>query len=208
MNSKNLMTSPPKRPAARLYLMMMLAVALWLAGLHWFTRSMMDVPPQKPVAADAIIALTGGSNRVEKAFDLLEADLGKKVFISGVYHGVEVRELLDLWRTENHKELDCCVVLGFEADNTIGNAKESVAWMEKEGFKTAYLVTANYHMKRALLAFRRLGPEVTIIPYPVAPEGLDMKNWWRDTKYRSLVIREYSKYLASFVVYAFPGKPL
>lgn len=199
---------PPKRKSIRFYLTIMMIAALWLAGLHWFTRSMMDMPPQKLVQADAIIALTGGSNRVEKAFDLLEQDRGKKVFISGVYHGVEVKELLNLWRTESHKELDCCVVLGFEADNTIGNAQESVTWMEKEGYKTAYLVTANYHMKRALLAFQRLGPDIKIIPYPVAPEGLDMKNWWRDTKFRNLVIREYSKYLASFVVYAFPGKPL
>lgn len=193
-----------KRTPGRFWLTILILAAVWLAGLHWFTRSMMDLPPEKPEAADAIVALTGGSNRLETAFELLEHNLGKKLFISGVYHGVEVRELMDQWRTGDHKEMDCCVVLGFEADNTIGNARESMAWMEKEGFKSLYLVTANYHMKRATLAFNRMGPGINVIPYPVAPEGLDMKNWWRDAKFRSLVIREYSKYIASFVVYAFP----
>lgn len=197
-----------KTTVPRLYLILLLTAALWLAGLHWFTRDMMNTAPAEPAPADAIIALTGGSNRLETAFDLLERDIGKKLFISGVYHGVEVRELMIQWKTGDHKDLDCCVVLGFEADDTIGNAMESVAWMEKEGFTTAYLVTANYHMKRAALAFGRLGPGIRILPYPVAPAGLDMKNWWRDPKFRNLVIREYSKYLASFVVYAFPGRPL
>jgi uncharacterized SAM-binding protein YcdF (DUF218 family) len=196
------------RSPVRLYLIVLFLASSWLAGLHWFTRGMMAEPPEKPQALDAIVALTGGSNRLENAFNLLDLKLGKKVFISGVYHGVEVRELLDQWKNEDHAELDCCVVLGFEADNTIGNARETIAWMKKEGYTSLYLVTANYHMKRALLAFHRLGPEMTIVPYPVAPEGLDMKNWWRDGKFRGLVLREYSKYIASFIVYAFPGESL
>ena len=132
-----------KKFKAPRYLIPLVVIALWLAGLHWFTRSMMDLPPDVLRPADAIVALTGGTNRVETAFDLLESKIGKKLFISGVYHGVEVRELLDQWKKEDHKELDCCVVLGFEADNTIGNAKESVSWMEKEGYTSFYLVTAN-----------------------------------------------------------------
>lgn len=172
--------------------------------MSWFTRSISAARPDIAAPkAQAIIVLTGGSNRLQTGFDLFERGLGQKIFISGVYHGVEVRELLNLWKEEDHKGIDCCVILGFEADSTIGNARESAAWLKKEGYTTFYLVTANYHINRALLEFKIFAPDTTIIPYPVIPEELDMDNWWRINRFRNLVIREYTKYLASLVRYAF-----
>lgn len=204
---------------ASIALAVVVLACLWLAGLYGFTRSILndiahaerdtiqsvrvDGAPTPPVT-DAIVVLTGGANRLETGFDLLEQKRGKKLFISGVYRGVEVRELLAQWRNEDHSALDCCVVLGFEADNTVGNARETAAWMAAEGYRSLYLVTAHYHMKRALLDFRRAAPDLEIIPYPVSPDGLDMNNWWRDGRYRSLIIREYLKYLAKIVIYAIP----
>lgn len=200
-----------RRISSRGIFVVIALASLWLAGLHAFTREVMS--PPAPVSkltekADAIVALTGGSNRLEGAFQLLEENLGKKLFISGVAHGVEIRELMEQIRKGNHKDMDCCVVLGFEADNTLGNAHETSAWMRKEGYTSLYLVTANYHMPRAMIAFSRVEPSFKIIPYPVAPDTLDMQNWWRNPHFRSLIIREYSKYLAAFIVYAFPGKEL
>lgn len=192
----------------RLTLVLLLIAALWLFGLNWFTRSIQENLPPEGETADAVVALTGGTNRIDTAFDLLADGRAHKLFISGVYRGVEVRELMDQWKKESPASLACCVVLGFEADNTIGNARETSAWLKRESYHSIILVTANYHMKRAIMAFTSVDPDIKIIPYPVQPDGLDMATWWRNPSYRSLIVREYMKYLASVFVYAAPGNPL
>src|SRR3546814_5818119 len=45
----------------------------------------------------------------------------------------DVRQLLDLSQ-HSPEDLSCCVVLGYEADNTRGNAVETAAWMKDQGF--------------------------------------------------------------------------
>ena len=45
----------------------------------------------------------------------------------------------------------CCVVLGHDADNALGNAHETPQWIRQQGFRTLRLVTAWYHMPCSLL---------------------------------------------------------
>jgi len=186
----------------------LLIAALWLGGLNWFTRHVVERPDgSKLTSADAIVVLTGGSNRLQTGFDLLDTRKGRKMFISGVYHGVEVQELIALWRKEDPGNLRQSVVLGFKADDTVGNARETVEWLREEGYKSFYLVTSNYHMDRALLEFKIIAPALDIRPYPVAPEGLDMNNWWRNTAHRTLIISEYCKYLFALFRYSITESP-
>ncbi|MDE1153800.1 MAG: YdcF family protein [Micavibrio sp.] len=193
------LTRPTLSKATCLWLAVVFLTALWLGGLHWFTRSIIDIRPPDAKPADAVVVLTGGSNRLNTGFKLLDDKMGKKLFISGVARGVEVRELFEQWKEEDDTSLDCCVVLGFEAEDTIGNARETIAWLRKEGYNSIFLVTANYHMRRAMLDFSTLSPDLAITPWPVQPAGLDMQDWWRDPAYRSLILREYFKYLATVV---------
>lgn len=183
-------------------LLTLLAVALWLGGLHAFTRGLDVPPPPASQKADAVVVLTGGNNRLDAGFDLLERGMGDRLFISGVYQGVEVRELMALLQAQDdvgREELADQVVLGFEANDTMGNAQETVGWMRQEGYTSFYLVTANYHMRRAVLEFQQVAPGLTLYPVPVIPEGLDMANWWRNKAHRSLIIREYMKFLLAHV---------
>src|SRR3546814_1991195 len=126
----------------------------------------MPVPDDR--RTDAIIVLTGGSERLPTGLDLLSRDRADKLFVSGVYAGVEVAELLRLSR-QSPQELACCIVLGYAANDTRGNAVETAAWVHAEGYKSLRLVTSNYHMARSLLEFRRLMPEIEIVPHPVRP---------------------------------------
>lgn len=193
----------PLSTPAQVLVICLFVLALWLAGLYWFTRHVDEAASGISHApADAIVVLTGGSNRLQTGFDLLEKKLGKKLFISGVYRGVEVRELLALWKEEGPDNLKDAVTLGFDADDTIGNARETVDWLDKESFSSFYLVTANYHLKRALLEFSIVAPQLKITPYPVTPEGLDMSNWWRNEAHRNLIIKEYMKYLVTLLRYS------
>lgn len=148
------------------------------------------MPTPKPAQKlDAIVVLTGGSNRLDAGFNLLEQGFGKKLFISGVGHGLDVKRLLKRWKEEPQSNLDCCVVLGFEALDTSGNAVETASWLHQQGLHSIYLVTANYHIRRALLEFGRLAPDVVITPYPVVPDRSDML----------LIMREYTKYIAASI---------
>ncbi len=185
------------RPARITLMAALLLIALYLGGLEWFMRGIVTTPPPNARPADAIVVLTGGSARLDEGFDLLNRGLGQKLFISGVYHGVEVKQLLSRWKKADHDGLDCCVVLGFEADDTIGNAHETRKWMEDEKFTSAYLVTANYHMQRALLVFHTVMPDMRVIPWPVNPEGLNLADWWRNPGFRWLILHEYMKYLVT-----------
>lgn len=180
----------------KISLALLLLVAVWLAGLQWFTRGIItDTAPAALAPADAIVVLTGGSKRIDEGFALLEKKMGKKLFISGVYHGVEVKQLLD--KMKKSRRLHCCVELGFEAADTQGNAKETVKWLREQKYSSYYLVTANYHMARAKLNFEAYAPDLTLIPYPVNPEGLERQGWWRDAQFREVILAEYSKYLVT-----------
>jgi len=173
-------------------------VLVWLIGLWRFAASIpsaVDLPDQP---TDAIVVLTGGSLRVEGGLRLLAEGKAKKLFISGVYHGVDVGDLLRVSR-QSPDSVACCVVLGHEADNTLGNARETAQWMESEGYHSLRLVTASYHMPRSMLEFTRAMPDVEIVPNPVFPEFLHEAPWWRSRRSALLIASEYSKYLAAMV---------
>jgi uncharacterized SAM-binding protein YcdF (DUF218 family) len=180
----------------------------YAAGLIWFARGVTGTAEETDTgsATDAIVVLTGGSQRVQAGLQLLAAGKAKKLFVSGVYHGTDVAALLRVQR-QTPDALQCCIVLGHAADNTYGNALETAAWIQVEGYKSLRLVTANYHMRRALLEFRRAMPEVQIIPHPVFPETV-RERWWAWPGTLDLIIGEYDKYLWALVRPWFSsGKP-
>ena len=114
--------------------------------------------------------LTGGPLRLKEGLALLTEGRAGKMLVSGVNRGVELPELLRVAGTAP-LSVACCVELGYAADNTAGNADETRAWMAKEGFSSLRLVTANYHMPRSLLEFRRAMPAARIVPHPVLPDS-------------------------------------
>ena len=171
----------------------------WLGGLIWFAETIPQAPPEPGSAdarrpTDAIVVLTGGSERLIAGLELLAAGQAKKLFVSGVYHTVDVRELLKLSRLAPG-ELECCIVLGYAADNTAGNAAETADWMRAEHFSSLRLVTANYHMRRSLLEFHDALPEVTLIAHPVVPPSVKVADWWQFHGTTTLIVNEYNKYL-------------
>ncbi|WP_193367198.1 YdcF family protein [Pelagibius marinus] len=186
------------RRLRRLVVVTLLLTLAYGIGFLWFTTLMPTQVDDGRRQTDAIVVLTGGSDRLGVALDLLSAKMGRKLFVSGVYHGVDVRQLLDLSQ-HSPEDLSCCVVLGYEADNTRGNAVETAAWMKEQGFTSLRLVTATYHMPRSLLEFRRFMPDIEVVPHPVFPEHFRSDDWWLWPGSSSLLITEYSKYLVALV---------
>lgn len=174
------------------------AAALWLGGLILFAaRIHLLVEPvisDSLEPTDAIVVLTGGSERVEAGVELLKAGKGKKLLISGVHHGSTLDQLLANQSVPKALH-DSAIILGHEAETTIGNADETQTWMKQEGYHSLRLVTANYHMPRSLLLFRAAMPDITIIPYPVLPDKVKLDRWWHHSGTASLLVTEYNKYL-------------
>ena len=176
-----------------------LAVAvIWLGGLIWYASLIPRPSAPSLVKSKAIVVLTGGSDRMAEGLRLLEGGLAQKLFVSGVYHRVEVNELLRVAK-KNPNELECCIELGYTADNTAGNANETAAWMKKEGFHSLRLVTASYHMPRSMLEFQRVMPEIEIIVHPVFPEGFKGEKWWLWPGSTALIASEFGKYLMALI---------
>lgn len=192
-----------KKTILSLSLAFLLLLGGFAIGLDRFVDHVQNPPKTALRPIDAIVVLTGGTNRLQTGFDLLQQGMGKKLFISGVYRGVEIQELLRLWHDKETTTLDCCIALGFNAENTVGNAEETAAWLTSEEFSSIYLVTANYHMPRAMAEFKHAAPSLAIIPYPVSPEKLDLAQWWKDQTTRRLILGEYIKYLAVSFIYLF-----
>ena len=192
-----------RRQARRRYRMAAFFAAVAFAAWIWGFFEFVDAIPTSTSAdenpTDAIVVLTGGSGRLESGFALLANKRAKKLFVSGVYKGVEVRQLLERSQ-RNPKELLCCVSLGYSANSTASNAIETAAWMRDEGFSSIRLVTASYHMPRSLKEFRHVLPENTkIIPHAVLPAKFKGDQWYLWPGTASLILNEYTKYLIAAV---------
>lgn len=185
------------RSLKHLFQLVLVAALLWVGGLVWFAEDIPREPGDEATATDAIVVLTGGSMRLENGFRLLATGKAKKLFVSGVYHGVQIAELL---RTAGAPDtLAPDIVLGHDADNTHGNALETAAFMHVQGYHSLRLVTSAYHMPRSLLEFSRAMPAMTIVANPVFAENVKQGQWWAWPGTLNLIVNEYDKYLAALI---------
>ena len=62
-------------------------------------------------------------------------------------------------------------------------------------FRSLVVVTADYHMPRAMLELKSALPDTRLEPYAAATPVVDARRWWRTRAGARLMIREYSKYM-------------
>jgi uncharacterized SAM-binding protein YcdF (DUF218 family) len=147
--------------------------------------------------AEAMIALTGGKDRIPDAVELLAEGYANRLLISGVNRSITRNEVAQL--TPRFRSLvECCVELGYQARNTIGNAEEARRWFVDNKLRGPLLVvTSNYHMPRALVELSAELPNVELIPAPVVTEKLKRSAWWTDVHVARLWASEYAKFVVS-----------
>jgi len=185
-----------RRWGRRLLCGLAILAGLWLGGFLWFAARLPEAVAAPERRTDAIVVLTGGSGRVDQGLRLLQERRAARLFVSGVYPGVDVAELLGT-ATEASPDLACCIEIGYDAHSTRGNATETARWIAKREIRSLRLVTAAYHMPRSLLEFRHRMPDVTIVPHPVFPAHVKQKTWWRWPGSAYLLLQEYNKYLVT-----------
>ncbi|WP_374656863.1 YdcF family protein [Phenylobacterium sp.] len=177
---------------------LLVVVAIWAAGLLAFAeRVQRSTPAAEPEQAEGIVVLTGaGSNaRIAAAMALLEDGKGRRMLVSGVSREAS-REDIRVVSRAARRLYDCCVDLGFDAANTLGNARETEEWARAMRYDRLIIVTADYHIPRAMLELRGAMPGKRLVAYPVETPVMNAARWWRTSGSARLMVLEYCKYLA------------
>ena len=163
-------------------------------GFCWFV---LNIPAEEVTLdrkADGIVVLTGAASRIPDAIELLAAERGKRLLISGVHRATSAREIARLTPLYS-KYFSCCIDLDRSALNTFGNAIEAKRWAREHNVNSLIVVTSNWHMPRAMAELEHQIPDVTLISYPVISPKVKDEPWWSNLDTARLLFAEYLKYL-------------
>jgi uncharacterized SAM-binding protein YcdF (DUF218 family) len=126
---------------------------------------------------------------------LLETGKARRMLISGVNPQASRADIRGVAKA-TRRLYDCCVDLGFQALDTVGNARETARWARAHHDRSLIVVTSDFHMPRAMLELRAASPDVRFEPYPVRSPELNTRRWWRSEEGARRMVLEYCKYLA------------
>lgn len=163
-------------------------VSFWL-----FVQGLERDEPDDLAEGQAIVVLTGGADRLADGLKLLEAGKGERLLVSGVHPGTSLMDFKRLM-PDRARLLACCTDLDHAAVNTRDNAREAARWAKSHGYSRLIIVTASYHVPRARLEFRQRLPQAVLAFYPVVPDVMGLRAWWREPHLLRILVFEYAKY--------------
>jgi len=163
-------------------------------GFLWFVSNIATEEVTLDRNADGIVVLTGAAARIPDAIELLAAEHGKRLLITGVHRTISAKEIARLTPLYT-KYFTCCIDLDRSALNTFGNALETKRWAHDHNFMSLIVVTSNWHMPRALVELEHQLPEVKLVAFPVMSVKLKTEPWWQSADTARLLFGEYLKYL-------------
>lgn len=175
------------------------AAVVFIAGFLIFAQKVAGYrPSQEP--ADGIVVLTGGEQRLNEGLRLLAGGRGRRLLISGVNKHT-TRADIKRTTTSDPTLFECCVDIGYEALDTMGNADETRTWVDTWHFRRLLIVTSSYHMPRSLIELGRAIPNVTLVAYPIQSRNFHPDTWWRHLPSARILLSEYIKLLRSVTHY-------
>jgi uncharacterized SAM-binding protein YcdF (DUF218 family) len=194
----NIVLAGRGRPVVRRAAFGLLAAAGLLAGLLLadfgiFVRGIVRAETGPTERADAVVALTGGAERIGDAARLLADGYGRRLLITGVHPRTSAE---DIARREPRLRplLDCCVDVDHRAMNTVGNAFETADWARRNAVASVIVVTSSWHMPRTMAELRAAAPDLRLLPFPVVTSGFEPDSWRSDLRTARLLAVEYAKY--------------
>jgi uncharacterized SAM-binding protein YcdF (DUF218 family) len=126
-------------------------------------------PPTRP--ADAIFVLTGGEGRIQEGFRAWSGGAARELYILGAGGMVPVTRIVPEASRISAEALSRIHVEAWSG-NTLENAFSAKSAVGEGKYSSVILVTSDYHIPRAYLAFRKvLPPEVSLSAIRVRPEG-------------------------------------
>ncbi|MDA0782538.1 MAG: YdcF family protein [Rickettsiales bacterium] len=192
-------TSKVAKVANKFLVVFVVSFIFWAIGLNVFVKNIPMEAEDKESQTDAIVILTGGTQRFEEGLKLLAHEKAGKLFVSGVGEDATLPNLLLLsgYVPASISSIAKNIELGYAAKSTKGNAEEVYQWVVGNDIKSIRLVTANYHMARSKIEFDRKMPDIKIIPNPILPDQFRLEKWYLNPVMRKVIISEYNKYLVT-----------
>lgn len=158
-------------------------------------------PSDEPEKVDAIVVLSGDSDRTEWGIKLYQEGWADKIVFSGA--------ALDKKSPSNAammKKLalsfgvpESAILIEERATNTLENAEKSRQILEQIGAEKILLVTSPYHQRRAYETFVRIyqGDNLKIVNSPSGYSNWSAENWWERPASAEIAISELLKLLWS-----------
>lgn len=167
-------------------------VFLYALGFLVFWQTL---PEEKEEMATAqpnqgLVVFTGGSKRIDYAFEHLKNGYDNPLLITGVSTLVSKEALLSKIPERYHH----LVTIDYTAKTTRENVVATQRWMESHHIHNIILITSHYHMPRSLASLSQAGFGKVkseggfghdVFVYPVIPESLPFV----------FLLREYTKYI-------------
>jgi uncharacterized SAM-binding protein YcdF (DUF218 family)/glycosyltransferase involved in cell wall biosynthesis len=155
---------------AAIYLLIFYTNAVWQLA----APLRLSAPPQR---ADAIVVFAGGvgetgkaggggPERLNEAVDLYRAGYSSHLVLSSgyVYSFKEAQGMRDLAVAQGVPS--DAITIEERATNTHENVKFSDEILRARGWRSILLVSSPYHMRRALMVWRKLAPDIAVTPTP------------------------------------------
>ena len=179
------------------------ALLAWVGGFFIYSGL---IPREETVdygATDAVAVLTGGNKRLLEGVILMEQQIADRMLISGVGGNATLDHLLESIGVEKSQTeaFAARIEIDRESRSTAENADAIAAWIKKHRLRHLRLVTANYHMPRALYELRQRAPYFPVVAHPVFSPSFKTHAWWRHPNSIALIFSEYNKFLAAFVMH-------
>jgi uncharacterized SAM-binding protein YcdF (DUF218 family) len=136
----------------------------WLIAVGYMIAQIPHITANPSIHTDGIVVLTGPEvSRVSHGLDLFEAGDASHLLISGLQPGM-TEQAVFRWARRPGLVPSLGIALGETARTTLGNVQETQQWACTMHPNSIRLITANYHMPRALWLLHHALPHVLIIP--------------------------------------------
>ena len=144
------------------------AIAAVIIGVLAFFGSMEGVGGHL-MQADGVVVFTREPRRILTGVQVLSDGHARRMLITGteLSAGTDTAEVMVQVRRDFSYWANCCIDLDPGAQNTFENARDAARWAREHKFSSLILVTADYHMPRALLELRSALPDIQIIADPL-----------------------------------------
>ena len=158
--------------------------------------------------SDAIIVLGGEikGERTKRAVELYNQGIAETLIFSD---GTDLS-----WRTKAVDEMtalasqmgvpDAAIKKETDSRSTYENAVYSKKMMLHNGFKSAVVVTTDWHSKRSQFIFDKVFEGSAIkLTYANAPDDRidSLKDWWKDSEKQQIVMTEWAKFIVYWLKY-------
>jgi len=179
---------------------------LFYSPFVWFLAEPLQVV-DRPQPADAIVVFAGGvgesgkagggyQERVKQAVDLYRAGHAQSVIFSSGYtfafrEAEVMREL-----AVSHGVPASAIILETKAANTYENVAFVREILARKAWQRILLVSSPYHMRRALLTWRRVAPDVVVIPTPPPQSQFYAHGWGASLEQIRGILQEYAAIVA------------